>query len=303
MLKFARLYPITAVILLAGGITMSSQVALSAPEVDCATQWKTMQVTKTVPADMTEAVFLASCKTKEVSAMKKPAMKAKKKEMAKPAEPMAVEKSAETAAVATEAKPETMAKTEAKPKIKKAKKNMAPAPVEVAKPVEPKAVTETAAGSAKPVQPVDKAMVNAKPPVKMKKVKKVAAPVEPDKAATMTQPETPAVAPDAKAVAMKKPMKKSVDSAAKTTTMVKPEAPASKPDTKATAMKQPAKKATEPPTKVTDKPMDEEAMQQARITECGNQWKVMKVANKVPTCVTWPKFWLDCSGKMKAAGK
>ena len=134
-------------------------------------------------------------------------------------------------------------------------------------------------------------------------LKKVAALVEPDKAATMTQPEAPVAAPDAKAVAMKKPMKKSVDSVAKTTPMAKPEVPAAKTDKKATAMKQPAKKVMEPPTKPADKPMDEKVMQQARITECGNQWKVMKVANKVPTGVTWPKFWVDCSGKMKAAGK
>jgi hypothetical protein len=89
----------------------------------------------------------------------------------------------------------------------------------------------------------------------------------------------------------------------KAATMAKPEAPVAAPDTKTAAMKKPAKKATEPAPKVVEKPMDEKGMQQARVTECGNQWKTMKIANKVPAGVTWPKFWLDCSSKMKAAGK
>lgn len=303
MLKFAKLYPITAVLLLAGGISLSSQFAQSAPAADCATQWKTMQDAKTAPAEMTEAVFLKSCKTKASSMQKKALMKAKTPDMAKPADPAAAEKPAETAAAKPEANSETTAMKAETPKVKKAKKKMAPAPVEAAKTLDPKAVTETTTDPAAPVKPDVKTMVEAKPPVKMKKVKKAAAPDAPGKAAEMTPPETPAAAPDAKAVAMKKPMKKAVVAAEKTAPMAKPEVPAAKPDTKAIAMKQPAKKMIEPPTKAADKPMDEKAMQQARITECGNQWKVMKVANKVPTGVTWPKFWLDCSGKMKAAGK
>jgi hypothetical protein len=44
-------------------------------------------------------------------------------------------------------------------------------------------------------------------------------------------------------------------------------------------------------------------VQQARITECGNQWKALKISNKVPAGETWPKFWGQCVAKMKAAGK
>jgi hypothetical protein len=303
MLKFARLYQITAVMLLAGGIALSSQVAESAPAADCASQWKTMQSAKTVPADMTEAVFMASCKTKAASTQKKPTMKAKTPEAAKPTEPAAAEKPAETAVAKPEAKAEAPATNAQAPKVKKAKKKVAPTPNEANKPLDPKTATDIATDPAKSVQPLDKAVVDAKPPVKMKKVKKIAAPVEPGKAATMTQPETPTTAPDTKAVTIKKPMKKAVESAAKTTPMAKPETPAAKPNAKASAVNQPAQKANEPATKVTENPVDEKALQQARITECGNQWKAMKVANKVPAGVTWPKFWLDCSGKMKAAGQ
>jgi hypothetical protein len=262
MFKIANLYPITAVMLIVGGIIGGSQVAQAAPVVDCPSQWNTMQTAKTVPADMTEAVFLKSCKAKEAAAMKKPViMKDKKTD-----EVVAAEKPTEAVGVKPDAKPKTMASMDAKPKVKKLRKKLM-APVEAVKPNDVKAPTE-AADSVAP-KTADKTMVEAKPAVKMKKIKKVAAPIEAVKAVTMSKPEVPAAAAGTKAVAMKKP----------------------------------AKKMAEPVSKVNEKPMDEKGMQQVRVTECGNQWKTMKIANKVPTGVTWPKFWLDCSGKMKAAGK
>ena len=269
MFKAARFYPITAVIVLAGGIIVGSQVAQSAPSPDCTTQWKTMQDAKTIPVDMTEAVFLKSCKTKEASAKKKLMMKDKKQEAAKPVEAAAAEKPAEPVAATPDVKPKTMTMTDAKPKVKKLKKKLMAAPVEAAKPEDVNASVQPETDATIAPKAANKTMVDAKPAVKKTKMKKVAAPADVEKA----------------------------------TTMAKPEAPAAAPDTKATAMKKPSKKAAEPAPKVAEKPMDKKGMQQARIAECGNQWKVIKIANKVPAGVTWPKFWLDCSGKMKTAGK
>lgn len=269
MFKNARLYPITAVMLVAGGIIVGAPFAQSAPLPDCTTQWKTMQDAKTVPADMTEAVFLKSCKTTEASAKKKPMIKDKKQEATKPVKPVAAEKPAEAVAATPEVKPDTTAIKAGTPKVKKAKKKMIVAPVEAAKPVDAKTPVQAEADPATPHKAADKTMVEAKPAGKIKKMKKMAAPAGAEKEATMAKPEAPVAAPETKAAAMKKPTKKAMETASK----------------------------------VAEKPKNENAMQQQRIAECGNQWKTMKVANKVPTGLTWSKFWLVCSGKMKAAGK
>ena len=63
--------------------------------------------------------------------------------------------------------------------------------------------------------------------------------------------------------------------------------------------KKPAAVATAPAAK----PLDAKGLQQARITECGKEWTDMKAAKKVPAGQTWAIFWVDCSTKMKAAGK
>jgi hypothetical protein len=41
----------------------------------------------------------------------------------------------------------------------------------------------------------------------------------------------------------------------------------------------------------------------SRIRDCGAQWKAAKAANQIPAGQTWPKYWSQCSARMKAAGK
>jgi hypothetical protein len=259
MYKITKLYPKTAVVLVAAGMIISAPLAQAAPSLNCAAQWKTMQVSKAVPTDITEAVFLKNCKTKEASTKKKP-MIMKEKDAVEPADSVAAK---------PEAKPETAAMKAETPKVKKAKKKMAPAPIEAAKTEVAQATAQAEKDPAVVPKADAKTMAEAKPSAKVKKPKKTAVPAEAEKSAAIAKPEAPAAASNMKSAAMKKP----------------------------------AKKVMEPVAKAVEKPMDEKAMQQARITECGNQWKTMKVANKVPTGVTWPKFWLECSDKMKAAGK
>lgn len=40
----------------------------------------------------------------------------------------------------------------------------------------------------------------------------------------------------------------------------------------------------------------------ARERACANDWKADKAANKVPTGMTWPKYWRDCNKRKKAMG-
>ena len=40
-----------------------------------------------------------------------------------------------------------------------------------------------------------------------------------------------------------------------------------------------------------------------RIKQCGNNWRADKAANKIAAGQTWPKYWHECSMKLKAAGQ
>ena len=40
-----------------------------------------------------------------------------------------------------------------------------------------------------------------------------------------------------------------------------------------------------------------------RIRECGNQWRALKAANKLPVGTKWPQFWSACNKQLKAAGQ
>ncbi len=41
----------------------------------------------------------------------------------------------------------------------------------------------------------------------------------------------------------------------------------------------------------------------ARIKQCGQMWQADKAAGKVAAGQTWPKYWHECSDKLKAQGK
>ena len=296
-----------ATIVLSLGIMLSSQpVSAATMAADCATQWKTMDAAKTVPAGMTEKAFLAQCAAEEAK-MKKPAAKAtpvvakkkakgKKPAMATDVKPVDATKPAEDA---TQAPPADAVAAPAEKPVMKKKKPKKPVagmakPVDAAKPlVATDPATPPADATATPPA-ADVAKTTAMKPA-MKKKKKPAmalAPAKPVEAtpqadAAATPPADNATVPATKPVAMK--MKK-VKKPEATTTM-KPEAQTMAPD------KKPADKAM----KKAATPVD--PIQQARVTECSNQWKALKVANKVPAGQTWPKFWTECVAKMKAAGK
>ena len=40
-----------------------------------------------------------------------------------------------------------------------------------------------------------------------------------------------------------------------------------------------------------------------RIRECANQWRGLKVSNKLPAGTKWPQFWSACNKQLKAAGQ
>jgi hypothetical protein len=286
--------------LLCAGIVLYSPIAFAATDAmvkDCTAQWNKMEADKTTPAGATLESFLKTCKPTADTAMKKPVAKNKKKPTAAMTETPAAP--ADAAAVKTEAPADvTTTKpvdaTMKKPVMAKKKKIKPPADTTMKKPEAPADTTmktpEVPADTTtqKPEAPADVAM---KKPEAKKMKKKVMAPAD----ATMKKPEAPADAatktPEAPAdVAMKKPEAKK---------MKKPAAPAE------AAMTKPAEKAMKKPTEIaTKKPAAAvDPVQQARITECGNQWKALKVSNKVPAGQTWPKFWGQCVAKMKAAGK
>jgi hypothetical protein len=50
------------------------------------------------------------------------------------------------------------------------------------------------------------------------------------------------------------------------------------------------------------KPADGRQAEYARERACGADWKADKAAGKVPTGMTWPKYWSECNKRKKAAG-
>jgi hypothetical protein len=41
----------------------------------------------------------------------------------------------------------------------------------------------------------------------------------------------------------------------------------------------------------------------ARIKQCGVEWKAAKEAGKIPAGQKWPQFWSECNTRLKAAGQ
>lgn len=41
----------------------------------------------------------------------------------------------------------------------------------------------------------------------------------------------------------------------------------------------------------------------ARIKQCGAEWKAAKEAGKVPAGQKWPQYWSACNARLKAAGQ
>ena len=52
----------------------------------------------------------------------------------------------------------------------------------------------------------------------------------------------------------------------------------------------------------TKKSTDGRQAEYARERACGADWKADKAAGKVPTGMTWPKYWSECDKRKKAAG-
>ncbi|WP_165498174.1 hypothetical protein [Siculibacillus lacustris] len=41
----------------------------------------------------------------------------------------------------------------------------------------------------------------------------------------------------------------------------------------------------------------------ARIKQCGAEWKAAKEAGKIPAGQKWPQYWSECNTRLKAAGQ
>jgi hypothetical protein len=52
----------------------------------------------------------------------------------------------------------------------------------------------------------------------------------------------------------------------------------------------------------TKKSTDGRQAEYARERACAADWKADKAAGKVPTGMTWPKYWSECDKRKKAAG-
>jgi hypothetical protein len=64
----------------------------------------------------------------------------------------------------------------------------------------------------------------------------------------------------------------------------------------------PSSAATNPPAADTKKkdPTPGQIAERERIKKCGVEWKELKAQKKVPTGMTWPKFWSACNTRLKA---
>jgi hypothetical protein len=60
--------------------------------------------------------------------------------------------------------------------------------------------------------------------------------------------------------------------------------------------------APKPASAIAKKPADGRQAEYARERACGADWRADKAAGKIPTGMTWPKYWSDCNKRKKAAG-
>jgi len=54
--------------------------------------------------------------------------------------------------------------------------------------------------------------------------------------------------------------------------------------------------------RVAGQPTPAQLAERQRLKACGQQWRSAKANGSVPPGQTWPKYWSQCSARMKSAG-